>query len=245
MGSSPGPDLQGTVALVTGASRGIGEAVARGLAQAGATVFAMARNEAALEALAGATGVRPLPADVTRESSVRAAFSRIRKEVGRGPDLVVNSAGVFTLAPLPETPLEELDLNWSVNTRGTFLVVREALPEMLERKRGLLIQIGSISGRKAFPWNGAYSASKFAVRGLHEVLLEELRGTGVTATLLEPAATNTPIWDPMDPDQDPNLPPRAAMLRPDDVADAVLFLANTRQGVQIPLLQIEFSPGAV
>jgi NADP-dependent 3-hydroxy acid dehydrogenase YdfG len=96
-----------------------------------------------------------------------------------------------------------------------------------------------VAGRKAFPGNAAYSASKFGVRGFHEVLLEELRGTGVRATLVEPAATDTPIWDPMDPDADPNLPPREAMLRPEDVAEAVSFVVTRPEGVQIPFLPIE------
>jgi NADP-dependent 3-hydroxy acid dehydrogenase YdfG len=96
-----------------------------------------------------------------------------------------------------------------------------------------------VAGRRAFPGNGAYSAAKFGVRGLHEVLVEELRGTGVRATLLEPAATDTPIWDPLDPDADPGLPDRAAMLDPTEVARAVTFLLTRPEGVSVPLLQIE------
>ena len=111
--------------------------------------------------------------------------------------------------------------------------------KMGERKA--VVNVGSVAGRKAFPQNGAYSASKFGLRGLHEVLLEELRGTGVRASLIEPAACDTPLWDPLDPDQDPYLPSRSAMLRPEDVADAVLFLATRPDDVQIPLLSIEHS----
>jgi NADP-dependent 3-hydroxy acid dehydrogenase YdfG len=79
------------------------------------------------------------------------------------------------------------------------------------------------------------------VRGFHEVLIEELRGTGVRTTLLEPAATDTSIWDPMDPDADPGLPDRAAMLRPEEVARAVAFVATRPDRVQIPFLPLEMS----
>ena len=110
---------------------------------------------------------------------------------------------------------------------------------MLERRGGLIVNVGSVAGRKAFPGNAAYSASKFGLRGFHEVLLEEVRGTGVRATLVEPAATDTPLWDPLDPDSDPGLPDRAAMLSPDDVAEAVLFVATRPESVRIPFLSIE------
>jgi NADP-dependent 3-hydroxy acid dehydrogenase YdfG len=110
---------------------------------------------------------------------------------------------------------------------------------MLERGDGLIVNVGSVAGRKAFPGNAAYSASKFGVRGFHEVLLEETRGTGVRATLLEPAATDTSLWDALDPDADPGLPNRDAMLTPDDVAEAVLFVATRPPHVRIPVLQIE------
>jgi NADP-dependent 3-hydroxy acid dehydrogenase YdfG len=110
---------------------------------------------------------------------------------------------------------------------------------MLVRRGGLIVNVGSVAGRKAFPGNAAYSASKFGLRGFHEVLLEEVRGTGVRATLVEPAATDTPLWDPLDPDSDPGLPDRAAMLSPDDVAEAVLFVATRPESVRIPFLSIE------
>ena len=127
----------------------------------------------------------------------------------------------------------------AVNLRGTFLVNRALLPSMLERGTGLIVNVGSVAGRRAFSGNAAYSASKYGLRGYHEVLLEELRGTGVRATLLEPAATDTPLWDPLDPDRDPRLPNRDRMLRPDDVADTVLFVATRPQSVRIPVLQVE------
>ena len=91
----------------------------------------------------------------------------------------------------------------------------------------------------AFPGNGAYSASKFALRGLHEVLLEEIRGSGVRASLVEPAATDTEIWDPLDPDGNPGLPDREDMLTASDVAEGVVFVATRPEGVVIPLLQVE------
>lgn len=234
------PDaLRGRTALVTGASRGIGRRTAERMAEAGARVWAAARSEDALDDLARETGVRPLPMDVTDDASVWSAMERLQEEAGGPPHLVVNAAGVFSVAPFARETVKGFDRNVDVNLRGTFLVVRALLPALLERGEGLVVNVGSVSGRRAFPGNAAYSASKFGLRGMHEVLLEELRGTGVRATLLEPAATDTSIWDPLDPDADPNLPDREDMLTPDDVAEAVLFLATRPGRVRIPVLSME------
>ena len=107
------------------------------------------------------------------------------------------------------------------------------------RGSGSHVLVGSVADAQGFSGNSAYAASKYGVRGLHEVLAEELRGTGVRATLVEPAATDTPAWDPYDPDHRPDLPDRAQMLAPADVAEAVLFAATRPPGVRLPLLRIE------
>jgi NAD(P)-dependent dehydrogenase (short-subunit alcohol dehydrogenase family) len=233
--------LHGATALVTGASRGIGAAVARKLAGLGARVGVSARSAELLDGLAAEIGGWALPGDLATVQGVQATLEAFREKAGGDPEILVASAGVFTLGSVEETPPEVLELNWALNVRASFLCVQGVLPGMKARGSGTVVQVGSVAGRKAFPGNGAYSASKFGVRGFHEVLLEELRGTGVRATLLEPAATDTPIWDPMNPDADPNLPPRAAMLRPEEVADAVSFVVTRPPGVQIPFLPIERS----
>ncbi len=231
--------LRGRTVLVTGASRGIGRRTAERLAEAGADVWVSARSREALEELAAETGARPLPLDVTDDTDVWTALDSLLERLGGPPHVVVNAAGVFGVAPLTEETVKGFDRNLDVNLRGTFLVVRALLPAMLERGDGLIVNVSSVAGRQAFPGNAAYSASKFGLRGFHEVLVEELRGTGVRATLLEPAATDTSIWDPLDPDADPNLPDRAQMLSPDDVAEVVLFLATRPARVHVPLLSVQ------
>ena len=114
-------------------------------------------------------------------------------------DVLVNAAGVFDLAPVTDTSDAVLNRNLDANLKGAFNVTRAFLPAMLAAGSGLVIQVGSVAGWRAFPENGAYSASKYGLRGFHEVLLEEIRGTGVRACLLEPGAVDTPIWDPLAP----------------------------------------------
>jgi NADP-dependent 3-hydroxy acid dehydrogenase YdfG len=231
--------LAGRTALVTGASRGIGRCVTEVLAEAGARVWCLARSATDLRALAAEIGGEPLVVDLTDDAATWDALDSMMDRLGGPPDIVVNSAGVFGIATSATETVAAFDLAVAVNLRGPFLVNRVLLPAMLARKSGLIVNVGSVAGRKAYRGNGAYSATKYGLRGYHEVLLEELRGTGVRATLLEPASTDTPIWDALDPDSNPRLPKRADMLRPDDVAQAVLFLATRPADVCVPFLPIE------
>ncbi len=231
--------LAGRSALVTGASRGIGRRVAERLAEAGARVWCLARSAEAVTTLAGELGGDAVVADLADDAEVWAALDQVGDQLGGAPDIVVNAAGVFGLAAGHAESVRAFDESLAINLRGPFLVNRAVLPAMLERGSGLIVSIGSVAGRKALPGNAAYSASKYGLRGYHEVLLEELRGSGVRATLVEPAATDTGLWDPVQTATRDDVPQRSAMITVDDVADAVLFVATRPDSVRIPLLQIE------
>ena len=114
-----------------------------------------------------------------------------------------------------------------------------------QRGRGHLVTIGSVSDHVAFPGSAAYAASKYGVRGLHEVIAEELKGTGVRTTLLSPGPVDTKLWDEVDPDSKPGFTKRAAMLQPSDVADAVLFAVTRPPRVsvdEISLIPAAYTP---
>lgn len=231
--------LAGKTMLVTGASRGIGAAVARRGAGMGASVHMLGRRIETLMMLSGELAAHSWAADVTDEAGLVETLGRITERLGGPPDVVVNAAGVFEVQELAETSTETFDRALDANLRGTFLVVRTLLPGMLRRGSGTIVSIGSVAGHRAFRGNAAYSASKWGLRGMHDVLCEEIKGTGVRATLVEPAATDTAIWEPLRATRAAGLPLREQMLAVDDVAEAVLFAVSRPAGVSIPLLRIE------
>jgi NADP-dependent 3-hydroxy acid dehydrogenase YdfG len=231
--------LAGRTALVTGGSSGIGAATARRLAAAGARVVVVARRAGPLERVAGEIGAAAVAGDVSREEDVARVVAEAGAAAGAAPDILVNAAGVFELAAVAELEPAQFRSALEVNLLAPFLLIRALLPEMLERRGGHIVTIGSVAGRHAFAANGAYSASKYGVRGLHAVLAVELRGTGVRASLVEPAATDTPLWESVDRERHRELPPSSAMLPAAAVAEAVFQVLSQPADVTIPNLLIE------
>jgi len=233
--------LKGRTVLVAGASRGIGLAVARAFAAAGAWVGMTARSKDILVAEAEAIGGHAIPADVGSAVDVHRLATYLLELLGGPPEILVNSTGAFTLAPFAETDPDTFDRQIDANLRAPFLLTRAFLPGMLARGDGHIVNVGSVASRIAMPGNAGYSATKFGLRGMHEVLAEEVRGSGVRATLVEPGATDTALWDELDPDTRDDLPSRGSMLRPEAVARVILFAAAQPPGVEIQAISLRSS----
>jgi NAD(P)-dependent dehydrogenase (short-subunit alcohol dehydrogenase family) len=228
------------LALVTGASRGIGLAVADELRAAGAHVVRLARS------LQDAAGDRltDLQCDVTIPGDVERAVGRLKADLGV-PDIVVNNAGIFFIKPLAETTPADFTAALATNLTGPFLLARALVPPMVERGSGHLVTIGSISDYIGFPGSAAYAASKFGLRGMHEVIRAETARSGVRTTLISPGPVDTDIWDAVDPDAKPGFTKRSDMMRAEDVAEAVLFAVTRPARVaitEIRLLPAIYSP---
>lgn len=181
-----------TLAVVTGASRGIGRAITQDLASRGHQVVAMARHRAALDALVSdvAGEVRPVVCDVSDENAVNEVFA------GLGAvDILVNNAGAATSNPVHRTTLAQWDEMLRVNATGPFLCTRAVLPGMRERDRGRIVTVASVAGLSGGRYIAAYAASKHAAVGLMRVVAAETRGSGVTANAVCPAYVRTPMTD--------------------------------------------------
>jgi NAD(P)-dependent dehydrogenase (short-subunit alcohol dehydrogenase family) len=223
--------LEGRVALVTGASRGIGAATGEAFRAAGARVVRVARR------LTPAEGFVDLAADLTDAGQVAKLAGRLERSAGV-PDIVVSNAGGFLLRPLESTTIEEFDALVALNLRAAFALARAILPLQRAAGRGSFITVGSVADHVGFPENAAYAASKYGLRGLHETLVAEYAGTGVRLTLVSPGPTDTDAWEPFDPDRREGFPSRAEMLRPADVAEAILFVATRPPHVVIDWLRL-------
>jgi len=217
--------LAGQVAVVTGAGRGIGRAIAAALAREGAAVVLAARSAPELDGVAreieqaGGRAV-VVPTDVRQEASVEALIRRALAE-WRQVDVLVNAAGVATFAPLTDSKLDDWDQMLAVNLRGAVLCCRAALPAMIGRHRGTIISVGSVVTSRSLAGSAAYTASKYGLLGFSRVLAEEMRPHGVRVGVLSAGATDTPLWDAM-----PGAPARDRMLRADQVAEAALLMAS-------------------
>jgi NADP-dependent 3-hydroxy acid dehydrogenase YdfG len=231
--------LAGRVALVTGASRGIGEAIARRLARDGARVALVARSERALEALARSLGggAVPVACDMRLPGAadvVQAALDDLGVD---GPDILINNAGVFLIAPVEGTSVDVFREMLELNLTAPFGFVRAFLPEMRRRGAGHIVTVGSIADRTAFTGNAAYAASKYGLRGMHEVLRSELKGTGVRASLISPGPVDTALWDAVDAAHRVG----GGMLAPAAVADAVRFVVTAPPEVNVDELRLSRS----
>lgn len=238
--------LAGRVALVTGASRGVGRAIASLLAAEGARVAALARTAPALEELASeaaAAGwpgrVLPVPADVTDAAQVEAAVARVLAAWG-GLDIAVNNAGVGHFAPVAELSEAAWDEMLAVNLKGPFLVARAVVPVFQRQRRGHLVNISSVAGTTTFPGGGGYCASKWGLMALTDVLTQELKPYTVKVSVICPGSVQTGFG---------GTPPRPYSLRPEDVARAVLEAVAAPEGVIVnqivlrPVVPPEFQKG--
>jgi NADP-dependent 3-hydroxy acid dehydrogenase YdfG len=234
--------LDGRVALVTGASSGIGEAVARELARAGASVLVTARREDRLRALVerirqDGGKARAVPADVSRREEVAAAVDDALGTWGR-VDILVNNAGVMPLSPVSALRVEDWERMVDVNVKGVLYGLASVLPGMLERGEGHIVNVGSVAGRRPFPGGTVYAATKFAVRALSAGIQLELSAErGIRITDVQPGVVDTELMDHIPEEEirdrfETTWSARRA-LRPEDVARTVLFAVTAPPHVNV------------
>jgi NADP-dependent 3-hydroxy acid dehydrogenase YdfG len=238
--------LVGTVALVTGASSGIGEATARTLAGLGTAVAIAARRKDRLEELVreieqGGGRALAIEIDVTDQEQATAAVQRTVDELGR-LDIVVNNAGVMLLGPILDAPIEEWDRMVTLNLQGLLYIAHAALPHLLKAAEGQprqvadLINISSVAGRVARSGSGVYNLTKHGVGAFSESLRQELTARHVRVCVVEPGAVETELADHLREEireQMMKLFGSIERLQADDIADAIAYVVTRARHVAI------------
>ncbi|HET9210997.1 MAG TPA: SDR family NAD(P)-dependent oxidoreductase [Thermoanaerobaculia bacterium] len=228
--------LEGTVALVTGASSGIGEATARALAELGAAVALVARRKERLEKLASEISSRTfvLETDVTQRDQAFAAVERTVAELGR-LDTVINNAGVMLLGPIVDAPIEEWERMVHLNLLGLLYTAHAALPHLLKaaeagpRRVADLVNISSVAGRVAREGSGVYNLTKHGVGAFSESLRQEVTTRHVRVSLVEPGAVETELTTHLRPEIAEQSMKRFAnieRLQSEDIADTIAFIVT-------------------
>ena len=226
------PDLSAAVAIVTGASSGIGEAAARHLAREGATVVLAARREDRLNELKdaleadGATALA-VPTDVTDRAAVKALAQAALDAYGR-IDVLVNNAGVMPLTMLHNLQTDDWYRTVDVNLNGVLYAIEAVLPTMIEQESGHVVNVSSVAGRRVYPGGAVYSATKYAVRALSEGMRQELGPRyGIRVTCVEPGAVATELTDTISDEEVKQgmgkMFSRLTPLESDRIAEAVLY----------------------
>jgi 3-oxoacyl-[acyl-carrier protein] reductase len=217
--------LEGKVALVTGAGRGIGKAVALLLARSGCRVILAARSAAQLEEVGeeiqqGGGSAAIVTADLSRDEDIDRLAAESRRVYG-SVDILINNAGWGKRAPVVRVKVEDLDQTLRVNLRAPMLLAKHLVPAMIEKRDGAVINISSVSGKSGEVNGAAYSASKFGLIGFTQSLYEEVREHGIKVSVILPGFVDTPLIPPnkqLD---------RSKMIQADDVAQAVLYVLTS------------------
>ena len=209
------------VIVVTGASSGIGRATAELFAREGALVAIFARSAEKLAQMAGER-VLAVAGDVANEADLERLFSEVESRFG-DCDVLVNNAGTTDVARLIDTTPDRWDRMFAVNVRGAYLATRRALPAMVARRSGTIVNVASISGvigPEKFPGFVSYCASKAAVIGMTEALAVEVRDAGVRVNCVSPGSVDTPMWAGVSGGA-------PAAMTPEEIAQAIRFLASS------------------
>jgi NADP-dependent 3-hydroxy acid dehydrogenase YdfG len=227
--------LEGKVALVTGASRGIGAAVARSLAAEGVRLALASRSGDDL----GLDGAVARPCDVRRRDDLEALAAEAVERFG-GIDILVANAGVGAYGPFLDLPADQLEEMIDVNVKGTLYAVRATLPHLLQSDEADIVTLASEAGRRGLPLEAVYCASKFAQVGFTRALDHELREQGVRCSNVCPGGVATDFA--MGRGRTPDMPALAGMMTPEDVAEVVLFVITRPRNHRI--LETAFRPVA-
>ena len=226
-------DLTGRVALITGASRGIGASIARNLAGHGVRLGLASRSGDDL----GMDDVVAMPCDVRDQAALRAAAATTAERFG-GIDILIVNAGVGAYGPFLDLPDDQLEEMIDVNVKGALYAVRATLPYLLKSEAAEIVTIASEAGRRGLPNEAVYCASKFAQVGLTRALDHELREQGVRCTNVCPGGVATDFA--MGRGRTPNMPALDGMMRPDDVAEIVEFVLTRNRNHRI--LEVALRP---
>jgi len=230
-------NLEGQIAIVTGAGRGIGRAVALALGENGASVITAARTKSEIESVTNeiveAGGVsRAFQCDISDENQVRDLFFFAEQEFGK-LDILINNAAVGLYGPMADFPTKELDTLLDINIRGTYICCREALRMMIPKESGYIINISSVVGFKGYENQSAYTASKHAIVGMTKSMAVEAKPHNIRASLIHPGGVDTDLVGDARPDLD-----RSILMQPEDIAHAVLFLLSLSERCAIDEIYI-------
>jgi len=229
--------LDSKVALVTGASRGIGRCISLALAAEGARVILTGRDKQKLQDATRAVekhqpGACWMELELSEEESIKTLVAEIKQRFGR-LDILINNAGITFSSFLQETHTCDWDRLMAVNARGPFILCREALDLLRQSKQGTIVNISSVVGVKGYPLQSAYTASKHALRGMSISLAEELKNDGIRVHVICPGGVDTEMVSRVRPDIN-----KDELIDPEDIAELVLYLVTHKGNAVVDEIRV-------